>query len=93
MLNPTPKDESSSPGNPVWFAVNVTRDVRWQVHSRLRELSVSSKLHPSNGKLFVAADDAVGIAQVRSVVKHTMGVKASLVDWLEACWDCPACQN
>lgn len=75
-------DESQSEGEEI---INLSPWERWEVYHRLQALDVECKCS-SHKPLQLRIHNPSQLLQVWSVLRQVQASRASLVSWLETCW-------
>jgi len=65
--------------------LTIPRSDRWQACQRLQELGVHCARH--KGDLIIEIITPLDLVQLRSVTQQVTAPRASLLKWLEHCWD------
>jgi hypothetical protein len=65
--------------------INLRADERWEIYHRLQGLQIDCK-YSTDKNLEVNVHSPHQLLQVWSVLRQTSASRASLVSWLETCW-------
>jgi hypothetical protein len=65
--------------------INLSADERWQVYHRLQSLQIDCQCS-TDQPLQVFIDSPTQLLQLWSILRQVRSSRASLVSWLDTCW-------